>query len=144
MKKITKKVLDIGEVSKISKLPPSTLRYYEEKGLIHSIGRHGLRRQYSSRVLEQLQFITLAQNGGFNLVEIGKMFSQDGKFHIDRKLLTKKAEELDKKIKQEMAIRDSLVHVANCSAPSHLECPKFQRLLRLVGNASFDLDSLQF
>lgn len=55
------------------------------------------------------------------------------KFHIDRKLLELKAIELDKVIKKQMAIRDSLIHVARCSAPNHFECPNFQRLLKLDG-----------
>jgi hypothetical protein len=40
------KPLDIGVLSKRSGVPPSTLRYYEEIGLIQSAGRHGLRRQF--------------------------------------------------------------------------------------------------
>ena len=132
MKVITKRVLDIGEVAKESKLPPSTLRYYEEVGLIRSSGRKGLRRLYSVKVLEQLEFISLARSGGFALEEIGKMFSTDGRFHVDRKLLLIKADELGKKIAQLQAIRNRLEHVANCKAPSHLECPKFLRLLHLA------------
>ena len=38
------KDLDIVEVSRRTGVPASTLRYYEEKGLIASIGRRGLRR----------------------------------------------------------------------------------------------------
>jgi DNA-binding transcriptional MerR regulator len=130
-----KKILDIGEVSKETGLPPSTLRYYEEKGLIRSLGRSGLRRQYSSKVLEQLQFIVLAQQGGFSLKEIAKMFGEDGRFRVDRQLVLTKADELDKVIKRQNAIKDLLNHVANCPAPSHFECPKFQRLLRLAGHS---------
>ena len=40
--------LDIGEVAKQAGLPPSTLRYYEEKGLIRSVGRRGLRRAFDA------------------------------------------------------------------------------------------------
>ncbi|MGB3146448.1 MAG: MerR family DNA-binding transcriptional regulator, partial [Paracoccaceae bacterium] len=40
------KILDIGELSEAARLPASALRYYEELGLIQSIGRHGLRRQF--------------------------------------------------------------------------------------------------
>jgi hypothetical protein len=43
--------LDIGEVAGHCGLPPSTLRYYEEKGLIKSIGRRGLRRVFPAGVL---------------------------------------------------------------------------------------------
>lgn len=130
-----KRILDIGEVSKETRLPPSTLRYYEEKGLIRSVGRHGLRRQYSVKVIEQLQFIALAQQGGFSLKEIAKMFGEDGRFKVDRNLVLSKASELEKFIRKQTAIKDLLSHVAHCSAPSHFECPKFQRLLKIAGHA---------
>lgn len=49
--------MDIGEVSKKAKVTTATLRFYEEKGLIKSIGRQGLRRQYGKQVLDQLALI---------------------------------------------------------------------------------------
>ena len=51
--------MDINEVSKASGLPASTLRYYEEKGLIRSIGRNGLRRVFAESVLQRLSLIAL-------------------------------------------------------------------------------------
>jgi DNA-binding transcriptional MerR regulator len=38
--------MDIAEVARISGVPASALRYYEEKGLIASVGRRGLRRLF--------------------------------------------------------------------------------------------------
>jgi DNA-binding transcriptional MerR regulator len=125
--------LDIGEVARHSGLSASTLRFYEEKGLIRSTGRHGLRRLFHHRVLEQLEFIALGRQVGFSLEEIGTMFSADGGFQVNRKQLLAKADELDKNIKKLLAVRDGLRHAAQCSAPSHSECPKFQRLLRVAG-----------
>jgi DNA-binding transcriptional MerR regulator len=134
MKKIkTAVALDIGEVSKVSGLTVSTIRYYEEKGLIRSTGRHGLRRLFPSQILEQLEFIALGRHAGFSLEEIASMFSADGGYQIDRKQLLAQAEEIDRNIKKLIAVRDGLRHAAKCSAPSHLECPKFQRLLRVAG-----------
>jgi MerR family redox-sensitive transcriptional activator SoxR len=127
------RALDIGEVAKKSGLPVSTLRFYEEKGLIQSTGRHGLRRLFHSQVLEQLEFIALGRHAGFSLEEIASMFAVDGRLKIDRKKLLSKAEQVDQNIKQLIAVRDGLQHVAHCKAPSHLECPKFQRLLRVAG-----------
>ncbi len=132
MEKI-RKVLDIGDVVRFSGLPPSTLRYYEEKGLIRSIGRTGLRRIFDLRVLEQLEFIAMGQIAGFELNEIAIMFAADGKLKVDRKLLMDKAEQLEKDMKQLAAIKNTLEHVAKCSALDHLECPKFIRLLKLAG-----------
>jgi DNA-binding transcriptional MerR regulator len=128
------KLLDIGTVAQRSGLPASTLRYYEEKGLIASAGRHGLRRLFDAAVLERLALITLGRAAGFSLDDIGLMFTRDGRPRIDRAKLTAKADELDKTIKQLSAMRDGLRHAAACPAPSHMECPTFRRVLRV--NAS--------
>jgi len=124
--------VDIGEVSKTSGLPASTLRYYEEKGLIRSSGRNGLRRLFDMGVIEQLALISLGRNAGFSLDEIGEMFTADG-LEINRQLLLEKADDLDRKIKELTSMRNGLRHAAACSAPSHLECPKFRRLLHIAG-----------
>src|SRR4051812_34238681 len=92
------KDLDIAVVAQRSGVPASTLRFYEEKGLIISVGRRGLRRLFDPAVLERLALIALGRASGFSLDEIGRMFTPDGRPHIDRQLLTAKADELDKTI----------------------------------------------
>jgi DNA-binding transcriptional MerR regulator len=124
------KDLDITEVAQRSCVPASTLRFYEEKGLIASVGRRGLRRQYDPRVLDRLALIALGRTAGFSLDEIALMFAPDGKPRIDRRMLTAKAEELDNTIRELSAIRDGLRHAAACPAPSHMECPTFRRILK--------------
>lgn len=124
--------LDIGEVSAHSGLRPSTLRFYEEKGLIRSVGRNGLRRVFDTEVLDRLSFIALGTQAGFSLDEISEMLTADGRLQIDRARLVEKASELDDIITRLQFMRDGLRHAAQCSAPSHMECPKFQRLLRLA------------
>jgi len=124
--------LDIGEVARRVGVPPSTLRYYEEKGLIRSVGRRGLRRTFDPDVLERLALITLGQSAGFSLEEIASMFAADGRPKIDRRKLADKAEELDRTIRRLSSIRDGLRHAAACPAPSHMECPKFRRLMGLA------------
>jgi DNA-binding transcriptional MerR regulator len=124
--------LDINEVARRSGVPASALRYYEEKGLIRSVGRWGLRRVFSPGVLDQLALIALGRSAGLSLDEIALMFAPDGRPKIDRKLLADKADELDKSIRQLTTMRDGLRHAAACSAPSHMECPKFRRLMGLA------------
>lgn len=121
--------MDISEVAQRSGVPASTLRFYEEKGLIASIGRRGLRRLFSPHVLERLALIALGRTAGFSLDEIARMFAPDGMPQIDRQLLTDKAKELDRTIRKLTAVRDGLTHAARCPAPSHMECPTFRRLL---------------
>lgn len=124
--------MDIAEVSKASGLPASTLRFYEEKGIIQSNGRNGLRRLFSDNVIERLALISLGRNAGFSLDEISEMFTPQGP-DINRALLLTKAEELDRKIRELTSMRNGLLHAAACKAPSHFECPKFLRLLRIAG-----------
>jgi DNA-binding transcriptional MerR regulator len=124
--------LNIDEVARRSGVPASALRYYEEKGLITSIGRNGLRRVFNETVLERLALIALGRESGFALDEIARMFAPNGRPKIDRQLLSDKATALDKSIQKLTAMRDGLRHAAACSAPSHMECPKFRRLLGLA------------
>jgi DNA-binding transcriptional MerR regulator len=124
--------MDIAEVARVSGVPASTLRYYEELGLINSVGRQGLRRLFNDNVLERLALIALGRAAGFSLEEIAGMLGSDGRPQINRQLLANKAEQLDKTIRKLLAMRDGLRHAAVCSAPSHLECPKFRRLMGLA------------
>jgi DNA-binding transcriptional MerR regulator len=135
--------VDISEVAKRTGVPASTLRFYEDKGLITSIGRRGLRRLFSTNVLERLALIALGRAAGFSLDEIARMLGADGHPQIDRQLLAGKADEIDKTIRKLMAMRDGLQHAAVCSAPSHLECSKFRRLMGLAASGAIGGDSIK-
>lgn len=124
------KFLDIAEVARCSGMAASKLRFYEEKGLIASIGRRGLKRLFDPGVLERLSLIALARTAGFSLDEISGMFGDDGRPRLDRGQLSAKAKDLDRTIERLGALRDGLRHAAACPAPSHMECPTFQRLLK--------------
>jgi DNA-binding transcriptional MerR regulator len=129
--------MDISEVSRHSGIAASTLRFYEEKGLIRSIGRHGLKRVFGPSVLERLALITLGRSVGFALDDLAPMLGKEGKPKIERDLLAAKAEEIDQSIRKLVAMRDGLRHAAICSAPSHMECPKFRRILGLAAAGAF-------
>ncbi len=61
----------IGSIAKESGVPIKTIRYYEELGLLQSIGRtEGGYRLFSADVLSRLSFIKRAQSLGLSLSEI--------------------------------------------------------------------------
>lgn len=128
--------LDIGEVARQSGLSASTLRYYEARGLIHSLGRRGLRRTFRAEVLERLSLVALGQAAGFSLAEIAAMFAPDGRLQIDRPKLLVRADDVDRNIRRLTALRDGLRHAAVCQAPSHLECPSFRRLMQAAASGA--------
>ena len=92
--------MDIADVAKRAGVPASTLRFYEKRGLIASVGPEGVRRQFAPRVLDQLALIALGQAAGLSLDEIRSMLSPQGGPNIDRKVLAAKAQELDATARQ--------------------------------------------
>lgn len=124
------KLIDIGQLSKTSGVPTSTLRYYEERGLIRSVARKGLRRQYSEEASLQLALISLGKAAGFSLEEITGMFDKDQRPDLPRPTLHQRADELERQARRMATLGNLLRHVAECPAPSHMACPRFRRLLR--------------
>lgn len=121
--------IGIGEVVRRSGVPASTLRYYEERGLITCVRRQGLARVFSLAVLDQLALIAVCRTAGFSLDEILLMFAPDGRPSPNREMLAAKADELDETIRKLALMRDDLRHAAACRAPTHMECPTFRRVL---------------
>ena len=130
--------MDISEVAKHTGVPASTLRFYEKKGLIASVGRQGIRRSFAPSVLDQLALISLGQAGGLSLDEIRAMFLPNGQAKIDRGMLAAKADEIDALIKRLRAMSHGLRHAAACPAPSHAECPSFQKLVKAAASGAIE------
>jgi DNA-binding transcriptional MerR regulator len=130
--------MDISEVAKRAGVPASTLRFYEKRGLIASVGPQGTRRRFLPTVLDQLALIALGQAAGLSLDEIQSMLSPSGEAVIDRRKLAAKADEIDATVKQLRAMSRGLRHAAACRAPSHAECPTFQGLLKAAASGALD------
>lgn len=130
--------MDIAEVAKRTGVPASALRYYEQKGLIESVGRQGLRRRFADAVIDRLALIALGQAAGFSLDEIKDMLLPGGAAAIDRAKLAAKADKIDAQIKRLQAMSRGLRHAADCPASSHAECPTFRRLLRAAASGAIE------
>jgi DNA-binding transcriptional MerR regulator len=125
-------VMDISAVAQRSGVPASTLRFYEDRGLIASVGRRGNKRLFDPGVLDQLALIRLGRTVGFSLDEIARMLTVGGEAVIDRGELAARAAEIDDTITRLTAISSGLKHAAACPAPNHLECPSFRGYLDLA------------
>jgi DNA-binding transcriptional MerR regulator len=130
--------MDISDVARRTGMQASALRYYEKRGLIASVGPAGSRRRFAPGVLDQLALIALGQAAGLSLDEIQSMLSPHGAPNIDRQLLAAKADEIDTKVRQLRAMSRGLRHAAACPAPSHAQCPTFQRLLKAAASGALD------
>ena len=121
--------LDIGEVRHRTGLQASTLRYYEQRGLIESSGRNGLRRRYQPDVINRLTLIRAAQAAGFSLAETAELLDATPSDFELRRRLAAKADEFDHRIQLLATIRDQLHHAVNCQSPRLADCPHFTRCI---------------
>ena len=123
--------IDISELSRRSGVKASALRFYEEKGLIASVGRRGLKRLFAPETAERLSLIALGRACGFTLDEIADRL--DGP-DIDRARLRDKAAQLDRRIDQLTRMREGLRHAADCKVPILTDCPHFLRIVKAAGH----------
>ena len=79
-----------------------------------------------------LAVISLGKAAGFSLTEIGTMFNKDAKSDLPRPTLHQRADDIDRQIRRMKTLSHMLRHVADCQAPSHMECERFQKLLRVA------------
>lgn len=128
--------MDIAEVVRRTGIASSALRFYEEKGLISAQREPGGRRRFAGDVLDRLALIALGQAAGLSLDEIRNMLTPGGAPDIDRRLLAAKADEIDLRIRHLRAVSKGLRHAAVCPAPSHAECPSFQKLLQAAASGA--------
>lgn len=128
--------MDISQVARQTGIAASALRYYEKQGLITSLNRQGARRVFAPTVIQRLGLIALGQAAGLSLEDIKQMLTPSEKIRIDRSRLSQKADEIDGQIRHLRAVSRGLRHAAACPAPSHAECPTFQRLLKNAASGS--------
>jgi MerR family redox-sensitive transcriptional activator SoxR len=121
--------LTIGEMVRRSGKPASTIRYYEEIGLIPEPERLSGRRRYEPEVARTLAVIDTAQRAGLTLDEIRLLLdaSPDDRAAIERlrEVAERKLPELDEAIARAELVRGWLVDAAGCHCPTLNDCPLF-------------------
>jgi DNA-binding transcriptional MerR regulator len=121
--------LRTGEVAERAGVNIQTLRYYERRGLIaepvRSIGGH---RTYPPDTVTLIGVIKAAQRLGFTLDEVTDLLEASRHRHrtpdLKQRALDKIAE-IDRKVADLTAIRESLTQVVNaeCHSLMHCTCP---------------------
>ena len=119
--------LSITEVAKASGLQSSALRYYEKAGLIASETRLGGRRHYDPSVLQRLATISLLQEIGFTIAEMGELFRRGGGSRSWRPLAEQKLDEVDAHLERVSAARELLVSALECGCSGLDTCDLVSR-----------------
>lgn len=121
--------MTIGEAALRSGVPPKTIRFYEEAGIIKPAIRGANRyRAYSEPDIHTLRFIHRARSLGFPLQEVAALlalYGRKGRASRDvKKLALKRVADIDRKIAELTAIRNTISALAErCHGDDRPDCP---------------------
>jgi DNA-binding transcriptional MerR regulator len=118
--------ISIIQVTQQTSLPPSTLRYYEELGLIRSTRRIAGRRQYDESVLQKLALIQTGQQAGFTLAELSILLNNVLDPQPDSRgwhaLIERKLKEMDERMRNIESMKRLLSDIMDCDDATLAEC----------------------
>lgn len=111
----------IGEVADQTGTTVSTVRYYEEIGVITAAARVGGKRRFAPETLERVRFVRRAQEAGFSLDEIRVILDDDtGAWRV---LVGEKLDELLERRDHIDAMITMLRRVGDCGCGAVATCP---------------------
>ncbi len=119
--------LTIGEVAARSGVATSALRFYEERGLIHSIRTGSGHRRYPRAVIRRVAFIVFAQRVGLSLDEVGAELAKLPDRRVPTsadwaKLSGRWTSRIDERIAELQRLRDTLTVCIGCGCLSLEQC----------------------
>jgi MerR family redox-sensitive transcriptional activator SoxR len=122
--------LTIGTVAERTGKRPSSIRYYEQIGLLPQPVRVGGRRRYGADTVRTLTVIDTAQRAGLTLDEVKTLLSAspDDSAAIERlrEVADRKLPEIKALIERNELVRGWLECAARCECPNLNECPLFE------------------
>lgn len=131
--------MNIGEAAGLTGLPPKTIRYYEEIGLVvPSARRANGYRDYSEHDVRLLQFVARARSLGFsveNCRDLLSLYRDQHRASADVKALAlARIEDIERKIRELQAMQATLEDlVARCHGDHRPDCPILRDLAHAPG-----------
>ena len=119
--------LSIGELSERTGVPTSTLRYYDELGLVRPAGRAAGRRRYAESAVREIGLIIVFREIGFSLTEIESFIVGERDSRLN--LVDHKLRELAEQQHRIQVARRALEHGLECPSDDHMKCPRFWSII---------------
>jgi Cu(I)-responsive transcriptional regulator len=130
----TNGMMTIGEAAARSSVPPKTIRFYEESGIIKPAARSENRyRVYSDADVQMLRFVQRARTLGFPLKDVAELlelYRDRGRASREvKKLALKHVATLDRKLAELTAMRRTIAMLAErCQGNDRPTCPILDEL----------------
>jgi DNA-binding transcriptional MerR regulator len=124
---VTPTSLSIGELSERTGVPTTTLRYYDELGLVRPAARAAGRRRYAASAVRDVGAIVFFREIGFSLTEIGRFIA--GGRECQQDIIDRKLAELAEQQHRIEVARTALEHGRNCPANEPMKCSRFWSII---------------
>ncbi|SEM58908.1 Cu(I)-responsive transcriptional regulator [Loktanella fryxellensis] len=120
--------MNIGAAAQACGLPPKTIRYYEDIGLLTAGRAANGYRDYGTEDIHRLSFVQRSRSLGFSVAECRQLLSlytdRDRASADVKAIAEEKLGEIDRKIAELTALRVTLGHlVAHCHGDNRPDCP---------------------
>jgi MerR family copper efflux transcriptional regulator len=120
--------MNIGTASEKSGLPPKTIRYYEDIGLLSPGRADNGYRDYSTADVHRLRFLQRSRGLGFSVEECRQLLSLYGDTQREssevKAIAESKLTEIDRKIAELLELKATLGHLVDaCHGDHRPECP---------------------
>jgi DNA-binding transcriptional MerR regulator len=126
----TTDLVPIDDVARQFGIRASTIRYYEERGLLAPVSRHSGRRWYGPDELRRLAVIRYWQQSGLmSLDDIAQILAGRDATDNWRELIDRQVRNLTAQIEAMQAARDFLEHVASHHDRAPDGCPHYEALI---------------
>lgn len=125
--------MNISDAARQTGLPPKTIRYYEEIGLVSPGRRANGYRDYDPEHIHKLRFLRRARSLGFVIEDCRQLLSlyeDRSRASADvRQLAEQRIAEIDAKLEELAALRRTLSSlVSACHGDARPECPILEDL----------------
>lgn len=131
--------MNISEAAEQAGLPPKTIRYYEDIGLVAPARRrdNGY-RDYAERDVHMLRFLSRARGLGFSVADCRALVAlygdRDRKSADVKEIALNRVADIDAKIAELHAMRATLVDLAeHCHGDDRPDCPIIDDLAEGLG-----------
>jgi MerR family copper efflux transcriptional regulator len=131
--------MNIGQAAERSGLPPKTIRYYEDIGLLKPARRANGFRDYSDRDVHELRFIGRSRNLGFTVEEcrhLLELYRDKGRASAEvRDMASAHIQAIHAKIEELRSMERTLTHlVEQCAGDDRPDCPILESLSGVPGD----------
>lgn len=134
-------LIPIGEVARSFGIAPSTLRYYEDEGLLSSTSMAGGRRWYGQNELRRLALIRMYVATGMSLAQVASFMDADTTSAQFAAVLEEQVSALHEQIEAATRAKLILEHHLTCRRELPMTCPWLMQHLDARVEAALDFKS---